>query len=462
MTDLKNKKIAIVGFGVDTEDVLPFLLENDCEVTVIDRKAALETEWRSDSRIHWQLGKENFGDLTRYDLVIRNPAIYRYRAEIVEAEKKGVEISSKTKIFFDLCPAKIIGVTGTKGKGTTSMLIYEMLKVGGKDIYLGGNIGVGMFNFLPKLTPESWVVLELSSFQLIDLHKSPHIGVVLMTTVEHQDWHVSPEEYVNAKKSIVEFQTKDDFAVINDDYENSRLIGKEGQGRKFYFSRTHKIESGCYLNNAVVMYQYRDTRGGIVNKNEIKLRGEHNVENVMAAALAAHCAGGSLENIRKVVQTFKGLEHRLEEVATINGVTFYNDSFSTVPETTIAAIKSFTEPVILIVGGSDKGSNYDELGKTIVEMGNVKKVLAVGSMASRIQTAIKACARGPLAQGVNTPEIIVGLKNMEEIVLKAYTMATSGDVVLLSPACASFDMFKDYKDRGTQFKKAVLSLQGTK
>ena len=198
-----NKKVAILGWGVDTQDVEPWLKKQGYQVTILDEK------------------DRPFGDLTKYDMLVRSPGVYRYRPEIVAAEKKVVEVTSKTKIFFDLCPAKIIGVTGTKGKGTTSTLIYQMLKSAGRSVYLGGNIGTGVFEFLDKLTADSWVVLELSSFQLIDLTRSAHIGVILMTTSEHKDWHKSKAEYRGAKANLVKYQSETDFAVVNQDYPGS-------------------------------------------------------------------------------------------------------------------------------------------------------------------------------------------------------------------------------------------------
>lgn len=434
MKNIANKKVAVLGWGLDTQDVVPYLLEQKCRITVYDRKAKGELgimnyeSWK----IEWCLGSDDFGDLSSYDLIVRNPAVYRFRPEIVAAEEKGAEISSKIKIFFDLCPCPIVGVTGTKGKGTTSTLIYEILKSAGKDVYLGGNIGSGVFDFLPKLTPTSWVVLELSSFQLIDLHKSPHIGVVLMTTVEHQDWHVSPQEYLDAKKPLTQFQAPADFAVINKDYVNSVEIGNQGMGQKIWVSG----------NNPGVPLE------------KIRLRGFHNRENVAAAVAVARIVDVPQKVIESTVSVFKGLEHRLEEVRTVNGATYYNDSFSTTPETAMAAIKAFTEPEIIILGGSEKGSDYTDLGQTLVSAKNIKAVILIGVTAEKIEAALKSAAGGKkLGFAIDR-----GATTMAQIVNWAYNTAVSGDVVVLSPGCASFDMFKNYKDRGEQFKKHVREL----
>lgn len=434
-------KVAILGLGVDTQDVVPYLKNRGDEVIILDEAKG-----------------DKFDNLSRFSLIIRSPGVYRYRPEILAAEKAGVEISSKTKLFFDLCPAKIIGVTGTKGKGTTATLIYEILKAAGKRVFLGGNIGSGMFGILEKLRKDDWVVLELSSFQLVDLQKSPHIAVVLMVTSEHLDWHPTTREYVDAKKNIVSHQTKDDFVVINDDYPNSKLVGQEGKGNKFYFSRQHEIEKGCFLMQKHLINRLIGNQEIIIDQSEIKLRGEHNIENVMAATVATRLVGVSIDTIREVIKKFKGLEHRLEEVATVNGITFYNDSFSTTPETAIAAIKSFKEPLVVILGGSEKGSDFTDLGKVIVETQNVKAIILIGLMTDRILAAVERSARPGLADTVRKPWILRGGKDMAEIVRMAYNNAASGDVVLLSPACASFGMFANYKDRGKQFKDQVVKL----
>lgn len=418
-------QVAILGWGVDTQDIVPWLLAQNHKVTVFDRSIQIDKdEW--ENQLEWKLGQEDFGDLSHFDLIIRSPGVYRYKKEIVEAEKKGAKVTSKTKIFFDLCPAKIIGVTGTKGKGTTSTLIYEILKADGKDVYLGGNIGNNIFDFLGQLNSNSWVVLELSSFQLIDLHKSPHIAVVLMTTSEHLDWHKNTAEYLDAKASLVKYQTSSDWTVANKDYESTREIANQGQGKKVWVSRN-------------------DWRG------PTRLRGEHNLENIAAAAAVAKMVGVSDGIIKKVVIGFKGLTHRLEEVATVDGVTYYDDSFSTTPETTIAAIKAFSEPLILIAGGSEKGSDFTQLGQTIAQAKNLKAVVLIGLMAKRIKEAIVK-ARGKT-------KLLDGAKNMSQIIDQARSEAEAGDIVLLSPAAASFDMFKNYKDRGDQFKDQVTALQ---
>jgi len=405
--DFKNKKVAILGWGMDTQDVEPWLKTQGVIATILDEKKD---------------GKP-FGDLSTYEVLVRSPGVYRYKNEIVEAEERGVIVTSKTKIFFDVFPGKIIGVTGTKGKGTTSTLIYQILKEAGREVILGGNVGMGLFD--KNWNSDTWAVVELSSFQLIDLHKSAHIGVVLMTTSDHLDWHKSGDEYVQAKGNLIRFQRGEDYAVVNKDYENSRKIGEMGMGKKIWVSG-------------------KDFSG------KAGLRGQHNKENIAAAIAVSKIIGIEESVFLKVVSDFKGLEHRLEEVARVNGVTYFDDSFSTTPETTIAAIKSFAEPMILIAGGSEKGSDFNELGRVIAESSNIKAVILIGEMAIRIEEAI--------ANNIGLVKLIRGCKSMQKIVAAASNAASPGDVVVLSPACASFDMFKNYKERGDEFKKEVGKL----
>jgi UDP-N-acetylmuramoylalanine--D-glutamate ligase len=414
MNKYLNKNIAILGYGIEGQDAEKFLLSKGAKVTILDQK----------------IDKDYLNDLDNFDIIVRSPGVYRFKPEITQAEKKGVEITSAVKIFFEECPAKIIGVTGTKGKGTTSTLIYELLIAGGHDAYLAGNIGKPMLELLPSVNEKSYVILEMSSFQLIDMKESPNIAVVLNITEDHMDWHKDHEEYVNAKKNIVAHQKPDDFALINEEYETPKSFTKVATGKVVYFSK-QKLEE-----------KY---------KKDLLLRGEHNLENIAAAVGVAKVVGIEENIILKTVKSFKGLEHRLELVGTVNGVTFYNDSFATGPQPTIAAVKSFTEPETLILGGSDKGLSYQELGKTINEAKNVTNVILIGAVGPDIGRYLDSNSQFKIYNLQNT--------SMTEIVKKAFEITPKGGVVILSPAAASFDMFKNYKDRGNQFKEAVLNLK---
>jgi len=437
MTDkFKDKRIAVIGLGIEGLSSVKFLKKKGSKVTVLDKKQ----------------GKDYLKNLDRYDLVVRSPGV---KLELLEKYVSRDKITSQIKLFFDLCPCPIIGVTGTKGKGTTSSLIYEMLRKQDFDAYLGGNIGKPPLDFLDKLNAQSKVVLELSSFQLQDLTKSPHIAIMLMTTSEHLDYHKDTHEYVNSKRNVLRFQNSSDIVIVNKDYPASNESDIHTTGKVYKVSRENVAQDGCYVEDGKI--KARTTFGKnktrvleIIKTGEILLPGKHNLENVCAAVMAAILLGVSKENIIAVLRTFRGLEHRLELVGKVSGVRFYDDSFSTIPETTIAAIGAFKDPEILILGGSSKNSDFKELGEVISSSNNIKAIIGIGAEWPRIQQQLT----------INNSQltIIEGLKNMGEVVQKAVSISEPGDVVLLSPACASFDMFKNYKDRGDKFKKEVRKL----
>jgi UDP-N-acetylmuramoylalanine--D-glutamate ligase len=495
--NLKGKHVAVLGMGVEGYASAFYLAKRGVKVAVLDKREDLEKPQELvDLGVTFILGPDYLKTLSGVEIIIRSPGIKRNLPEIVKAQAKGVTVTSQTQLFFDWCPSEIIGVTGTKGKGTTSSLIYEMLKKQGMDAYLGGNIGKPPFTFLDSLTKDSKVVLELSSFQLEDLHASPHIAVMLMTTSEHlgadlvgtQNYHESIEAYVDAKRNIFRFQTKDDFAVINRDYPASNESDIYTEGKVFQVSRERGVmEEGCYVedgtivvrrknNTAVVKSTQEEKKEAtdedmleslmsqtaaeleagyesmeIISVQDILLPGGHNLENVCAAVMAASLAGVSKHAISQVLESFKGLEHRLELVAEVAGVKYYDDSFSTTPETAIAAIQAFTQPEILILGGSSKNSDFSQLGTLIAKAENIRAIIGIGIEWERIKEEIM--------QHQNTIFMVEGAKDMETVVAAAAKIAQKGDVVLLSPACASFGMFANYKVRGAQFKEEVKKLQ---
>ena len=430
LNHFKNKKIAVIGEGIEGISSAKYLKSKGAKVTILDQKQ----------------GSNYLDNLEDYDLVVRSPGI---KIEMLEKYVSRDKITSQTKTFFDICPCPIIGVTGTKGKGTTSTLIYEMLKKDRKDAYLGGNIGNTPFDFFEHLKSSSVVVLELSSFQLLDLHKSPHIAVILMITSEHLDYHPNVLEYISAKRNIIKFQKATDFAIINRDYPASNESDVDALGKVFYVSREREVDNGCFARDGKIVIRTKDREIPVFETKDLLLRGKHNYENVCAAVMAAYLAGVSIKNIQEVLADFAGLPHRLELVGVVNGAEYFNDSFSTTPETAIAAIEAFKEPEILILGGSSKNSNFQELGEVISKKGNIKAIIGIGVEWVRIKPFIKS----------KNIILIEGAKDMHTIVLAASKIAVSGDVVLLSPACASFDMFKNYKDRGEQFKEEVSRLQ---
>lgn len=444
-----EKKIAILGFGLEGRSAAKFLNSHQAEVTIIDNKSREEFD-QEDIKSFEEKGVQfSFGaypEVTDFDHIVRSPGIPLNLNQLKNIDSQ--KITSVTKLFFDLCPCPIVGVTGTKGKGTTSSLIYEMLKSDKRDTYLGGNIGLPALEILPKLSEDSIVVLEVSSFQLADLHKSPHIAVLLMLTSEHLDYHRDIAEYVESKRNLVKYQSQNDYTILNHDYPASNESDVFTDGKVFYISRESEVNQGCFVvgDDIVIRQNGLDTK--LIKTEEILLPGRHNLENACAATMAAILAGVSKENIVNVLKNFKGLEHRLELVRTVDGVRFYDDSFSTTPETAQAAIEAFEEPEILILGGSSKKSDFSRLGELIGKTENIKAIIGIGQEWPEIKKHINDWHF----------QIIEGLETMEQVVSKAAEIAETGDVVLLSPACASFDQYRDYKDRGDQFKNAVSNL----
>lgn len=448
--NLKGKNIAIVGFGVEGVSLLHFAQsQNVARIAVFSEKELLP-EFREvlENQRDVPVSVGPFPSLADYDVIFRSPSISPTRPAFLAAKEKGKTVTSVTNLFFSLCPCPVIGVSGTKGKGTTASLIYEMLKNDGKDAYLGGNIGVPPLDFLSKLTPQSVVVLELSSFQLWDAEMSPHISVLVMVTQEHLDVHADTQEYITAKSHLFSNQQDGDFAIINWDYPNGQVIGTSVRVPLYKTSIHHEYSPGCFVKDKTIVFSTEGREERIIPVDEIFIPGTHNWQNACSAVAAAKLAGVSTEAIFQTLQTFHGLIHRLEFVREIGGVRYFDDSFSTTPETAGAAIAAFSEPKVVILGGSSKNSDFAELGKMLSESQSIRGIIGIGTEWPRIKSTI------------TQPDIpmIEGTKTMEEIVAAARGIAQSGDVVILSPACASFDMFKNYKDRGDQFKRIVNSL----
>lgn len=457
VSDLKNKLVAVLGYGVEGQAVTNYLLKHGVKPVLFDQRPWEEWTAKDQAQIkqlgiNFIFGPDALEELNGFDVAFRSPGIKIFTPQLTRAQQKGLFVTSQTKWFFERAKAKIIGVTGTKGKGTTCTLIYQMLTKAGKRAFLTGNIGkLQPFEILESLLPQDWVVYELSSFQLQDLTISPHIGVVLMVTREHLDYHLSEREYVLAKEPITKYQSSQNFAVINADYEGSKAIGRLGEGKKIFFSRNKIIDQGCYVEeDRLVLHKVGNfLNQTVVKTSDLQLRGRHNLENACASVLAAVCAECPLDDIKQALVEFKGLEHRLEFVAEKREIKFYNDSFSTTPETAIAAIQAFSEPLILILGGSSKNADFSQLGQVISQAVNVKAIILIGQEANKIKQALKN-------SGGFKGRIFEGARSMPEIFSQIKQTAEPGDVVLLSPACASFDMFKNYIDRGEQFKQEVI------
>lgn len=448
-----NKKIAIVGFGIEGISCANYLGARN-QIFIIDRRSKDQIDndlWAKlkikDSKFFWE---SQVPKGLNVDLIVRSPGVRPDSPQIKKLLGQKTKVTSPTNIFFNECLCPIIGVTGTKGKGTTATLIYKILREKYKDVILAGNIGTPALDVISKIKKDSVAVLELSSFQLVDLKKSPHVAVILMVTSEHLNWHKDQQEYVGAKKPIVSFQKEKDFAVVNSDFETSLKITNGIKSKIYHFS-TRKRTNGVYISANKIISEIGE-KEEICDMSKIQLPGKHNLQNVLAAVCVAKIYSAKNNIIVKVLTTFKGLEHRLQLIGEKSQIQFYNDSFSTTPETTIAAIDSFSERKILVLGGSSKNSDFSKLAKKIVHDSSIAALILIGREAERIEMSIKNNGgfRGP---------VIKGAKNIKEIVNCAYQIAKPGEIVLFSPACASFDMFKNYKDRGNQFIKEVRSLR---
>jgi UDP-N-acetylmuramoylalanine--D-glutamate ligase len=459
LEDLKGKKMALAGFGAEGRGTADFLLKVGADVEVFDSKPEEDFPQEVVSDLRERGAVFHFGSLGPFggfDAVVRSPGISPHIPEFAAAAEQGTPITSATKIFFDLCPCPIVGVTGTKGKGTTSSILHQILLEGGGDAYLGGNIGTPALEFLEKLTPNSTVIYELSSFQLIELDKSPKLAIVLMITNDHLDFHSTTKEYIEAKANILKFQDDGDSAIVNIDYPASRAMAELTSAEVFAVSRKEKVEKGAYLEKNAIMLALGDKPERVMDISDVPLAGPHNLENVCAAILAAALLGAPREAMVKAVREYKPLPHRLELVRDIDGIKYYDDSISTTPESASAALRSFGGPKVIILGGSGKGAEWDGLAADIVADTGLAAIIGIGEEWPRIKEAIKKAGKR------KELKIIEGHKSMKDIVRAATEAAPPGSAVILSPACASFDMFKGYKDRGEQFAAAVRALPETK
>lgn len=431
-------KVAIVGYGIQGRSAYEYWEALGAEITICDIEESIDLP----STAARQLGSLYLRRLDRFDLIVRGPKVHP--RDLVAANSPAIltKVTSATNEFFRVCPTRnIIGVTGTKGKGTTSTLIAKMLQADGKRVHLGGNIGIPPLDLLKQdIQPDDWVVLELANYQLLDLRYSPHIAVCLMIVPEHLDWHTDTEEYYTSKTQPFRYQTPDDIAIYYADNDASKRIASTGKGWKVPYMA---FPGGNVVNGQIII-----DNQPVCATAELKLLGEHNWQNACAAVTVFWKISQHIAAMRQVLTTFSGLEHRLELVRELDDIRYYDDSFGTTPETAIVAVQAFGAPKVLILGGSDKGTVYDELAK-VVAADKVRSVVLIGEQADSIRSALERAG---------FTATIPGGATMTDIVATARSVAKPGDVILLSPACASFDMFQNYLDRAEQFKAAVQAL----
>ena len=442
----RGRKLAVLGLGVSNRPLVRLLLSAGCQVTGCDRtpREKLDPEVLDLEAMGCSLRVgDGYLDSLEADLVFRTPGMHPENPALVALREKGAEVTSEMEIFFECCPCTILAVTGSDGKTTTTTLISEMLKAAGKTVWLGGNIGTPLLPRCREMKEEDYAVVELSSFQLMDMKRSPHVAVVTNLAPNHLDVHKDMEEYIWAKENLFRFQSENDVLVLNAD--NDITAGFTGNGTTKFFSRRGQT-NGAWSDNEWVW------RNGqkVLKKSDILLPGEHMVEDYMAAILAVE---GLVEDetIRHVARTFGGVAHRIELVRVKDGVRFYNDSIASSPSRTIAGLKSFPEKVLLIAGGYDKHIPYDVLGPEVCK--HVKKLFLGGATGPQIRAAVE-----------NAPEYrpgypeIVDCADFTAAVHAAVAVAESGDVVLMSPASAAFDQFKNFEVRGNYFKKLIMEL----
>ena len=449
---LKNRKVAVIGLGVSNLPLLDYLYKKNAKVTVFDRKTIDEIPKETMQKItnysfEFSLGQYNLQKLKGFDLIFRSPSCLPTVPELVEAESNGAIVTSEIELVLKMCPCKIIGVTGSDGKTTTTTLIHKILTHAGYNCFLGGNIGKPLFTQIEKMRPEDIVVLELSSFQLMGMEISPDISVVTNISPNHLNIHKDYEEYINAKKNIFKYQNNDGILVINYDNAITKEFNKEAKGKVIYFSSKSKLDDGYIVDENIIKECNEGIRKHILNVNDIKLRGVHNFENICAAFAATQMLVDS-DVAYEAIKDFQGVEHRLELVREIDGVKWYNDSASSSPTRTIEGLNSFNEEIILIAGGYDKNLDYKPIAKPIVE--KVKTLILLGQTSGKIYEAVKE-----ELEKQNKNLNIYMCDSLEETVKKALKYAKSGQIVLFSPASASFDMFKDFADRGEKFKNLV-------
>ena len=446
---INGKDITVIGIGISNTPLIKFLLKHGANVTACDKKnkealgdIACELEAKG---VTLNLGEDYLKNI-KADIVFKTPGLRYDVPELLALKEKGTYITSEMEEFMKICPAKIFAVTGSDGKTTTTTLIYTLLKEEGFTCHVGGNIGAPLLDRIDDIKESDYVVLELSSFQLHTITTSPHVGVITNLSPNHLDWHTDYAEYIDAKKSIMLYQGKDDVLVTNSSNEESEKIGKNAKGIWRCFS-SKKDAFVCLDGDYIICNDEK-----YLNINDIKIPGKHNVENYMAA-IAATYPIVSKETINKVAKDFGGVPHRIELVRTLDGVRYYNSSIDSSPNRTINTLNVFNEPIVLIAGGKAKGLSYEAIGQPILD--KAKALILIGETSPDIEKAVKDAKE----KAQSEKELPIYYKETyEDVVTLAKELATSGDVVLLSNASTSFDMFKNFEARGEYFKELVMKL----
>ena len=447
---IKNKNIAVVGIGVSNIPLIEFLVSLGGKVTAFDKKEENELKEVVDKYsklgVKFQLGKDYLANLTGFEVVFKTPSMRIDSEALVKVKEEGAYVTSEMEEFVRYCPAKVYGITGSDGKTTTTTLIYKILKEAGYTTWVGGNIGAPLFANIEKMTKNDRVVLELSSFQLMTMDTSTDVAVVTNLSPNHLDMHKDMNEYVDSKKNVFKYQESENLLVLNLDNDITNKMISEAKGRVYTFTRKSEDSDAIYKDGGLYV------KGKLVCKREdIKLKGLHNVENLLAA-FAATCDEVSVESMKNVAITFGGVEHRSEFIRKIDGVEYYNDSIASSPTRTLASIKAFEKPVILIAGGYDKNLPFEPLAFEGYSF--IKHLIVLGATKDKIKEQFSRLEK---EKGIVVP--INTVSTLEEAVKVAREIAKEGDIVTLSPACASFDMFPNFMERGNKFKKLIKEIK---
>lgn len=455
LTSLKGKKIALIGIGRSNLPLISLFSKYGAEVTACDKRSYDElgeySSFAQNSGAKLLLGDSYLDDIDA-DIVLRTPGMRFYMDKLCDMRNNGTVVTSEMELFFDLCPCKIIAVTGSDGKTTTTTIISEMLKKADKTVHLGGNIGKPLLPEIEKIKSDDIAVVELSSFQLISMRKSPDIAVVTNIEPNHLDIHKDMQEYVDSKKNVILHQNAFSKAVVNLDNTLSNSFSDDVRGELCKFSRKSVVSNGCYLKGNDIIYSEFGTETKVMSISDIRIPGMHNVENFMSA-ICAVWGLVDIDTIVEVAKTFCGVAHRAEFVRELDGVKYYNDSIASSPtRTSCGTLSLYDDKILLICGGYDKNLDYTDLGTTICN--KVKHLMLLGATAQKIESAVKSSPDFDNC-GIN----IVHVDSMEQAVKKSRELAVCGDIVSMSPASASFDMYKDFEERGNHFKQLVNELK---
>lgn len=453
---IKGKKVGVIGIGVSNVPLIHFLIDLGAQVTAFDRK---NKEQLGESKIKefidlgvkLSLGEGYLNGLTGFDVIFKSPSMRIDNPHLQKVKSEGAYITSEIEEFVRYCPTKIFGITGSDGKTTTTSLIYEMLKVEGYKTWIGGNIGIPLFAEIENITEQDKVVLELSSFQLMTMNLPIDVAVVTNLSPNHLDMHKDMQEYIDSKKNVYLYQNECDLLVLNEVNEITNAMSSEAKGRVMKFSLQEKKENGAYFQNNNLYF--KDNK--ICSEDEVKILGIHNIDNLLASFCAVS-EDVSVKSMKTVATTFTGVEHRTEFVREVNGVKYYNDSIASSPTRTLAGLKGYYEKfnrkIILIAGGYDKNIPFDKLAEEGSQY--IKALILIGNTKNKIRNSFNK-----VMEQKNINLDIYEVDTLEETLTKAISVAEKGDVVTLSPACASFDMFANFEVRGNRFKELVNELK---